>query len=69
MGKSHLGRARRKWEGNITIDLKEIGVNLRNWVDSARDRVYWSTLVNLFFCKLAPHFLLLCRVLGSRTVF
>jgi hypothetical protein len=26
--------------------LKEIGVNMRNWVDSAQDRDYWNVLVN-----------------------
>ena len=28
------------------MDLKEIGNDTRNWVDSAQDRDYWSTLVN-----------------------
>ena len=28
------------------MDLKEIGINTRNWVDSAQDRDYWRTLVN-----------------------
>ena len=27
------------------MDLKEIGINTRNWVDSAQDRDYWSALV------------------------
>jgi hypothetical protein len=27
------GRPRRRWEDNIRIDLKEIGINTRNWVD------------------------------------
>ena len=29
---------RRRWEDNIRMDLKEIDVNTRNWVDSAQDR-------------------------------
>jgi hypothetical protein len=29
-GKRPLGRPRRKWEDNIRIDLKEIGINTRN---------------------------------------
>jgi hypothetical protein len=33
------------WEGNIGMDLKEIGINTRNWVDSARD-MDWKTLMN-----------------------
>ena len=28
------------------MDLKKFGVNMRNWVDSAQDRVYWKALVN-----------------------
>ena len=28
----------KKWEDNIKMDLKEIGVNVRNWIDSVQDR-------------------------------
>ena len=28
------------------MDLKEIGINTRNWVDSAQGKDYWRTLVN-----------------------
>ena len=45
-GKIHLGRPRRRWEDNIRMNLIEIGINTRNWVDSALDRDYWRTLVN-----------------------
>jgi len=38
-GKRSLGRPRRRWEDNIRIDLKEMGINTRNWVDSAQDRI------------------------------
>ena len=34
-GKSPLRRFRRRWENNIRMDLKEIGINTRNWVDYA----------------------------------
>jgi hypothetical protein len=33
-----LGRSRRRWEDNIRMDLKEIGINMRNWVYLAQDR-------------------------------
>ena len=46
IGKRPLGRPRRRWEDNIRMDLKEIGLNTRNWVDSAQDRDYWRALVN-----------------------
>ena len=39
-GRSALGRPRRRW------DLKQIGINTRNWVDSAQDIDYWRDLVN-----------------------
>ena len=45
-GKRPLGRSRRRWEDNIRIDVKEIVINTRNWVDSAQDRDYWRVLVN-----------------------
>ena len=45
-GKRSLGRARRRWEGNIRMDLEEIGMNAGKWVDSAHDRNYWRALVN-----------------------
>ena len=40
--KRPLGRPRRRWEDNIKTDLKEMGINTRNWVDSAQNRDYWG---------------------------
>ena len=37
-GKRPLGRPRRRWEYNIRMDLKEIGINMRNWVHWTLDR-------------------------------
>ena len=45
-GKRPLGRPRRRCEGNIRMDLEEIGINAGTWVDSAQDRDYWRALVN-----------------------
>ena len=45
-GKRPLGRPRRRWEDNIRMNLEEICIKARNWVDSAQDRDYWSVLVN-----------------------
>ena len=45
-GKRPLGRPWRTWEDNIRMDLVEIGINTRNWVDSAQDRDCWGALVN-----------------------
>ena len=46
IGKRPLGRSRRRWEDDIRMDLEEIDINTRNWVDSAQDRDYWRALVN-----------------------
>jgi hypothetical protein len=35
-GKRPLERFRPRWEGNIVVDYKELGMNTRNWVDSAQ---------------------------------
>ena len=43
-GKRTLGRPRRRWENNIRMDFKEIGINTRNLVDSVQDRDYWKAL-------------------------
>ena len=45
-GKRHLGRPRRRWEDNIRMGLKKLGINMRNWGDSAQYRDYWSSIVN-----------------------
>jgi len=38
-GKIPLGRPRHRWEDNIRMDLKEMGIiNMRNWVGSAQDK-------------------------------
>ena len=39
-GKRPLGRPRRSWEDNVRIDLKEIGVNTKNWIDSTPCEYY-----------------------------
>jgi hypothetical protein len=49
-----LGRPRCRWENNIRIDLKEIGINTRNWVDSAQDRGYWRALVDTALSLRVP---------------
>ena len=45
-GKRPLGRPRRRWEDNIRMYLKEMGINTRNWVDSPQDIDYCMALVN-----------------------
>ena len=45
--KRPLLRPKRRWEENIKMNLKEIGINTRNWVDSAQDSDDWRSLVNV----------------------
>ena len=33
---------RRRWEDNIRMNLKEIGINTRNWFDLIQDKDYWG---------------------------
>ena len=45
-GKRPLGRPRRKWEGNIKMDLQEVRCGGMEWIDLAQDRNKWLSLVN-----------------------
>jgi hypothetical protein len=38
----------------IRMDLKEISIDIRNWVDSTQDRDYWRALVNAALNLLVP---------------
>jgi hypothetical protein len=37
-GKRPLGRPRRRWEGNIRMDLQEVGCGCEEWIGLAQDR-------------------------------
>jgi hypothetical protein len=45
-GKRPLGRPRRRWEDNIKLDLREIGIDGTNWIQLVRDGVQWRTFLN-----------------------
>jgi hypothetical protein len=45
-GKRLLGRPRSRWEDNIKMDLREIGIDGANWIELAQDRVQWRACVN-----------------------
>ena len=45
--KRPLGRFRHRYEENIRMNLKEIGIIMRNWVDSAQDGNYWRASVKV----------------------
>jgi hypothetical protein len=44
--KRPLGRPRREWENNITIDMREIGWEGVDWMQLAQDREQWWVVVN-----------------------
>ena len=44
-GKTPLGRPRRRWEDNITMDLREVGCDPRDWIALAIDRDQWRAYV------------------------
>ena len=46
IGQRPLGRPRLRRKENFRMDLKEIGVNTRNWVNSAQDKGFWRAFVN-----------------------
>jgi len=41
-----LRRPRRCWEGNLRIDLKEIGWEGVNWIQLAQDITKWRAVVH-----------------------
>ena len=47
-GNISLGRPRHRLEDNIRRDIKVIGINTTNWIDSAQED-YWEALVNGFY--------------------
>jgi hypothetical protein len=46
-GKRPLGRPRRRWEDDIKMNLREIGINGVNWIQLVHDRVQWQAFVNM----------------------
>jgi len=45
-GKRQLGRARRRWEDNIKMDLQEMECMGMDWMELDQDRDRWRALVN-----------------------
>jgi hypothetical protein len=45
-GRRPLGRPRRRWEDNIKMDLREIGIGDVDWIHWTQDRDRWRALVN-----------------------
>jgi hypothetical protein len=45
-GNRPLVRPRRRWEDNIKLELREIGIDGANWIQLAQDRVLCRAFVN-----------------------
>jgi hypothetical protein len=45
-GKTPLGRPRRRWEGNIKMDLQKVEGGCGNWMERAQDRDRWRAFVS-----------------------
>ena len=45
-GKRPLGRPRRRWVDNTTMNLQEVGCEDVDWIGLAQDRDGWRKLVN-----------------------
>jgi hypothetical protein len=44
-GKSPLGRPWPRWDGDIKMDLKEVGCGGMGWIDVVQDRDRWKKIV------------------------
>jgi len=53
-GKRPLGRPRRRWEYNIKMVLREIGIDGANWIRLAQNRVQWRAFVNMVMNLSVP---------------
>jgi hypothetical protein len=53
-GKRPLERPRRRWEDNIKMGLRKIGIDEANWIRLVQDRVQWRTFVNTVMNLRAP---------------
>jgi hypothetical protein len=52
--KRPLGRPKRRWEDNIKLDLREIGIDGANRIRLAQDRVQWRAFVNTIMNLRVP---------------
>jgi hypothetical protein len=53
-GKRPLGRPRCRWEDNIKLNIREIGINGANWIQLSQGRVQWWAFVNTVMSLWIP---------------
>jgi hypothetical protein len=49
-----LGGSGRRWEDNIEMDLREIGIDGENWIQLAQDRILWRAFVDMVMNLRVP---------------
>jgi hypothetical protein len=45
-GERTLGKLSRRWEDEIRMDIRELGLGSVDWIQLAQDRDRWRALVN-----------------------
>jgi hypothetical protein len=53
-GKRSLGRLELRWEDNIRMDLRDIGLEVVDWIHLAQDSDLWWALVNVVLNLWVP---------------
>jgi hypothetical protein len=53
-GKRPLEKQRRRWVDDIKMDLREVGWDGMDWIDTAQDRDHWKALVNTLLNLRVP---------------
>jgi hypothetical protein len=51
---STLRRPRRRWQGNIKMDIKETERDYVDWIHLAQDKIQWQTSVNMVMNLQVP---------------
>jgi hypothetical protein len=53
-GRRPLERPRCKWENNVKLDLREIGIDGANWIRLAQYKIQWWAFVNTVMNPRVP---------------
>ena len=60
-GKRPLERPRHRWEGNMKMELQEVGCGSMDWIELVQDRDRWcahvNAVMNLWFPYSVGNFL------------
>ena len=52
--KETISEARRRWEDNIKMDLRDVGFVDVDWIDITEDRVQWQAYVRMVMNLQVP---------------